>query len=264
MPTRRSRARPPRRLRRQRLSVSIRSRGRPPASPAPVSFLRQLGSFIKAVFAGVVALAAAVSAIAAALYIVAPQLGPREKLGAEIDRIAIAQGVDYVEYTVAEQENGAPLDDAPRIPDRPNPTELGIVVLVHAKLSGFEDRSYSVRISAFDAATHKTFPSPPVDGKVVGSCDDQSPEADEDGIVWRCWLISPPRDAKYFVRVELMDYGPTKELRAGPIASMELIDFRDSETLVSLGPEHPLTQPGLEEPNALLGLSAFPSTKSEG
>lgn len=48
------------------------------ATPAHGSFLHQLWTFAKTLFAGLVALVAAVSAIAAALYIVAPQLGPAQ------------------------------------------------------------------------------------------------------------------------------------------------------------------------------------------
>jgi len=230
--------RPTPRLRWQRSSGPARSSENAPVAHAPSSFLKRLGTFSKALLAGAVALAAAISAIAAALYIVAPQLSPREKLGAEIDRVAVSQGVDYSTYKTEQRWNG----HASRSPEEPDdPTEMGVVVLVHAKLSGYEDRSYSLRVTAFDAETHKAFPppsapsSPDEPGKVMGTCDGKSPKADEDGVAWRCWLISPPRDAEYFLRIELMDNGPTIELVEGPVESTELMDFRDSETLTSLG-----------------------------
>ncbi|MGN7187710.1 hypothetical protein [Microbacterium enclense] len=188
--------------------------------------------FAKTLFAGMVALAAAVSAIAAALFIVAPQLGPRDKLGAEIDRVAVSQGVDY--FTSTGRDPFSRTTEDPAFP------AMGVEVLVHAKLSGYEDRSYSVRVTALDAETYKAVDLSPVigaDGGVVSTCDDRSPKADEDGVAWRCWHVTPPRDVRYLLRVELMDNGRTDELREGPLESQQLMDFRDSETVTSIGPE---------------------------
>ncbi|MBF4461023.1 MULTISPECIES: hypothetical protein [unclassified Rathayibacter] len=194
-----------------------------------LSRVRTIG---KALLGAVVALAGAITAVAAALFIVAPQLAPREKLGAELDRIAIAQGVHYGEYEGV--QGIVPAADE----EKSNPPERGLVVIVHAKLYGFEDRSYSLAVTAYDATTHIRVPLPMTEGDFSATCDNKSPAADEDGVAWRCWLIAPPRGVEYFLRAELLDSGPTQELKPGPVkGSRELLDFIDSEVLTSAGPD---------------------------
>jgi hypothetical protein len=193
-------------------------------SPGPATFWGKFRGVGKALFAAVVALAGAVTAIAAALYIVAPELKPREKLGAELDRIAVAQGVSYDQYLSDQGREPQPGESVP--------TEPGVAVLVHAKLFGFEDRSYAVTVVAYDAET-LTAIHPKQEGEFESTCEGESPKADEDAVAWRCWMIAPPVGAKYFVRAELYDHGPIKDLKPGTVDSGDLLDFLDSPEVAS-------------------------------
>ena len=174
-------------------SSGARSSGDDSSKAGSFAALKRGGSLL---FKGVVATAGAVSVVAAALYILFPGAIPRQKLGAELDRVVVQQGVSLSRYN-AEMGRTATKDEV----DTP-----GIVVLVHAKLLGFEDRGYVANVFALDAETHQDlFPPNDVPAAICGI---KSPEADEDAVAWRCWLIAPPSGKKFMVRVELTDLGP--------------------------------------------------------
>lgn len=182
---------------------------------------------LRGLLRGTLTLAASITAISAALYIVAPQFAPRDSLGAELDRVGIAQGIDYGGYQRQQYEEIDPAATVPR--------ESGIVVTVHAKLSAFQDRSYTLNLTPYEAKTN--IPIPPQDSlsSFVSTCENKSPKAQEDNIAWRCWLIAPPEGLEYFIRVELLDGGPTKDIKSGPVGHQDFLDFIDSDVFISPG-----------------------------
>jgi hypothetical protein len=188
-----------------------------------------VGTFGKALLGTIVAMATAITSISAALYIVAPQYAPREKLGAELDRISIAQGVPYEFFNRGAGVGGG----SPPIED---PTQDGLEVLMHARLSGFENRTYSVRIDIYDAETNARIGPVAKSETLASECDSSSPGAREDSVAFRCWLVAPPKGIQYFIRAELHDLGQTAFLDfAGPDAPTTLLDFIDSKSFESLG-----------------------------
>ena len=124
-------------------------------------------------FAGI---AAAMVAIMAALYIIAPHLKPREKLGADLDHVAVTQDVDFNEY----QSMDGQRDDEPSGSSPP-----GVLVVAHATLKGYEDRNYLVCVTIMDADTMWTV-SPPAGEMSLASCELKSPHALEEGVIWHC------------------------------------------------------------------------------
>lgn len=180
---------------------------------------------MKALLGGAVALAGAITAIAAALYIVAPQLAPRAKLGAELNRVAVEQAVDYEAYR--EQ-----LKNAPNV--EPS-SQNGVAVLVRAGLTGFEDRSYSVEVDAYNADNSiRIYPDESSNG-FSSTCEAKSPKAREDSVAWICWLVAPPEGTKFFVRAQLYEYGSTEDFGEGNTEQRrELLDFYDSAEMVSV------------------------------
>lgn len=190
---------------------------------------KRASTFITGAIGFTSALAGATTAIIAALYLVAPQLAPREKLGAELDRVSIAQGVHFDSFKAETSPGSKPAVD--------DPPENGVVGLVHANLSGFKDRSYGINVTAYASGSNGPVAMKKSEGGFNASCDSRSPRADEDGVAWRCWMVAPPRGVKYFVRAELSDSGLTRDLRSGPVTrSWALLDFLDSAEFTSLGP----------------------------
>lgn len=183
-----------------------------------------VGTFIKGAVAFVAMLATMITAVAASLYIVAPELRPREKLGASLDRLAVTQAVPYYQYAAEQGQE----DIEEPIPDAP-----GITVLVHATLIGYQDRSYSMNVRLLDAETLQPLHIG-MDQPFTSTCENKSPRADEDGVSWRCWTVSPPASSKYIVRAELFDAGPSKNLLPGPIRGYrELLDFYESPVITA-------------------------------
>jgi hypothetical protein len=223
---------PPRPLPRRWPAITSRSDARRTSrvnSTRKGSTYSSVGNFGKAILGTIVAIAGAIASISTALYIVAPQYAPREKLGAELDRISIAQGVPY---EVFDRWAGFGEESLPN----KNSTEDGLEVLIHAKVSGFENRSYSVRVDLYDAGTNARISPAITSGTLASACDSSSPSAKEDSVAFRCWLVAPPKGTQYFVRAELHDLGQTIFLDfAGPDAPTKLLDFIDSQSFESLG-----------------------------
>lgn len=190
---------------------------------------------LRAAFSGLVAMAGAVTAIAAALYIVAPQLQPREKLGADVDKIGITQAVTLEEYGRATGLN---------YEDHADATMPGIQVMVHVTLTGFEDRAYSVSTAAYDPvdlvpvepARIKAAPGSSAE-TLHSTCENKTPKAREAGVVWTCWLASPAPGKEFFVRAAVFDSGLLTDQRSGPVLpdDRELLDWLDSQVLTATG-----------------------------
>lgn len=182
------------------------------------------GGFTKGVVTWLAAVASLVAALVGATYLIAPDLKPKDKLGATVDRIGIEQNVDYRAYE--HKLNGAE-PSSPR--DEPSPR--GIEVLVRASLFGFSDRGYSVRITLLESETLQAIPI--TDQLVYSTCEVLSPKANEDGVTWRCWASSPPPGTRYIVRAEIYDdgqYGKLNDVAQDDV----LLDFLDSPELTAL------------------------------
>ncbi len=137
------------------------------------------------------AVASLVAALVGATYLIAPELKPRDKLGATLDRIGIEQRVDYGSYDKMSRE-GSPSPEKETGPHK-------VEVLVHASLNGFSDRFYSVKITLLESESFKEIDVP------LSSCEVRSPKANEEGVAWRCWASSPPPGTPYIVRAEIFD-----------------------------------------------------------
>jgi hypothetical protein len=90
-------------------------------------------------FAGLVA--TTIGSVYVGLYAVAPNLAPRDKLGAMIDHIAVENGVSYAEYSRRMSYVG---DDS-QADIRP-----GVMIFIRVTLTGYKDRSYSMRMHMLD------------------------------------------------------------------------------------------------------------------
>jgi hypothetical protein len=182
-----------------------------------------LSGFTKGVITWLGALVSLVVALVGATYLIAPDLKPRDKLGAALDRIGIEQGVDYRSYEAALDHDGS---SAPQSEVTPR----GIEILVHASLYGFSDRFYSVRITLMESNSHKEIP---VD---LSSCEVRSPKANEDGVAWRCWASSPSAGTSYIVRAEIFDDGKYEGQKEDVVRGNVLLDFLDSPEFTALPP----------------------------
>ena len=157
-----------------------------------------------------------------------PDLQPREKLGATIDHVAVEHGVDYGEY---ERRMGYTGNGEVGREVAPGP---GNMVFVRVSLAGFRDRSYSMSVVLIDTHGRQALASPPEGVKTVGTCENLSPSANEEGISWRCWHLSLPAGTPYRIRVELYDAGVTNEIKEGPIEHYRvLLDFQETDVLTS-------------------------------
>ncbi|MDZ4351783.1 MAG: hypothetical protein U1B81_04070 [Arthrobacter sp.] len=161
-----------------------------------------------------------VAALVGATYLIAPELKPRDKLGATLDRIGIEQSVEHASYEEKKRR-----DDTSSPEKETSPR--GIEVLVHASLNGFSDRFYSLRIRLLESESLKEI------GLDRSSCEVRSPKANEEGVAWRCWASSPPPGTPYIVRAEIFDdgqyVGPEYEERDNV-----LLDFLDSPAFTAL------------------------------
>jgi hypothetical protein len=150
-------------------------------------------------------------------------LKPREKLGADLDHVAVTQDVDFNEY---QSMDGRQSDDAPSGTSPP-----GVLVVAHATLHGYEDRHYLVCVTVMDADTMWTIP-PPAGEVSLASCELKSPHASEEGVIWHCWITAPKAGAHYIVRAKLYDSGKTEDL-SRPTDESQLLDFMDTGVLTS-------------------------------
>jgi hypothetical protein len=197
----------------------------PPAKGNGIfSRFTRLSGFTKGVITWLGAVASLVAALVGATYLIAPDLKPRDKLGATVDRIGIEQSVDYrsYEYKMNRNEPSSPRDE---------PSRRGIEVLVRASLYGFTDRGYSVRITLLESESLKAIYV--TDEPFQSTCEILSPKANEDGVTWRCWATSPPPKTRYVVRAEIYDdgqYGKLNDAADGDV----LLDFLDSSELTAL------------------------------
>jgi hypothetical protein len=162
-----------------------------------------------------------VAAIYAALYLVAPNLKPREKLGASISTISIQNDVPVREY---ERQMGTSEDDRDRDPER-----LGSMIFVSASIVGFTDRSYSMAVVPLDSVTRTAATPPTQPMEFTSTCESQTIKATEDVASWRCWIDNRGIPSTFIIRAELYDGGPTEEIRAGVIEGYRpLLHFLDS------------------------------------
>ncbi|MEV7132122.1 hypothetical protein AB0N24_04455 [Arthrobacter sp. NPDC093128] len=182
-----------------------------------------LGGFTKWMITWLGAVASLIAALVGATYLIAPDLKPRDKLGAALDRIGIEQSVDHAAYErkMSDADSSSPVQ---------GPSPHGIEVLVHASLYGYSDRFYSVEITLLEAESLKEINAD------LSTCEVRSPKANEDGVTWRCWTSSPPPGTAYIVRAEIFDdgqyEGPKDE---GPSDNL-LLDFLDSPKFTALPP----------------------------
>lgn len=185
-----------------------------------------LSGFTKGVITWLGAVASLVAALVGATYLVAPDLKPREKLGATVDRIGIEQSVDYRAYErkMNREDPSSPKDE---------PTRRGIEVLVRASLYGFSNRGYSVGITLLESESLKAINV--TDQPLHSTCEILSPKANEDGVTWRCWASSPPPGTRYIVRAEIYDDGQYEKL-SDAARDVVLLDFLDSPELTALPP----------------------------
>jgi hypothetical protein len=196
----------------------------PPAAGTGIfSRFTRLSGFTKGVITWLGAAVSLVAALVGATYLIAPDLKPRDKLGATVDRIGIEQNVDYraYEYKLNRGEPSSPKDEPPR---------HGVEVLVRASLYGFTDRKYSVKITLLEAESLKAINV--IDEPFQSTCQVLSPKANEDGVTWRCWATSPTAATRYIVRAEIYDDGQYGKLDAAH--DDVLLDFLDSPALTAL------------------------------
>lgn len=177
-----------------------------------------LSGYTKRVITWLGAVASLVAALVGATYLIAPELKPRDKLGATLDRIGIEQGVDYGSY---EDKLGAPSSHGNES------TPRGIEVLVHASLYGFSDRFYSLRITLLESESLKRI------DVAHSTCQLRSPKANEEGVAWRCWASSPPPGTPYIVRAEIFDDGQYLGQKYEERDNV-LLDFLDSPAFTGL------------------------------
>lgn len=201
------------------------TRRNPPAPDAATATPKTSALIGKALvsFVSFVALVAAtVASVSAAILIVYPELKPREKLGAELDKITVETSVTFGRY--AREADGRYAEVAPE-----NEMVDGLYLLVHANLLGYEERSYSVKTAILDSKTRSRVDSPKLlADNNSGRCETRSPNSEEDGLVWRCWLAAPRPGQKFIVRVELTDAGDKSDQRAGPVGYEPVLDFIES------------------------------------
>jgi hypothetical protein len=188
-----------------------------------ISRFEHLSGFTKGVITWFGAVASLVAALVGATYLIAPDLKPRDKLGATLDRIGIVQNVDYRSYEAELNQDGS---SSPENESTPS----GIEVLAHASLYGFSDQFYSIRITLLEAKSFK---------KILldhSSCQVRSPKANEDGVTWRCWASSPPAGTHYIVRAEIFDDGKYEGQKGVVVSRSVLLDFLDSPEFIALPP----------------------------
>lgn len=180
-----------------------------------------LSGFTKGMITWLGAVASLVAALVGATYLVAPELKPRDKLGATVDRIGIQQSVAYCEYSAKLPKENFECQQGSSAP-------RGIEVAVHASLYGFSDRFYSMKVSLLESKTLRGITAD------LSSCEVRSPKANEDGVTWRCWTASPPAGTSYIVRAELFDDGNYEGPKQDTVPGSVLLDFKDSEKITSL------------------------------
>lgn len=177
-------------------------------------------------FVGLVA--TTIASVYVGVYTLLPDLKPREKLGATIDHIVVEHGVEYYEYARRMGYNNDP-EAMARHAEGP-----GDMVFIRVSLAGFKDRSYAMGVMLIDADGRQAFPRPVQEGKASATCENLSPSANEDGISWRCWILSLSPGTKYRIRSELYDSGVAAEIKEGPIKDYRaLLDFSETGVLTS-------------------------------
>lgn len=195
--------------------------GKEPATGRP---LRRFSKATTALLTFTGLVATTIASVSAAMLIVAPQLKPREKLGAELDKITIQLGMPYYSYK-------SEIGDTSTVDDSGDARE-GAYVLVHANILGFKERSYSMDVSLIDARTHKRLLPPKiVTSQTTSTCNNNSPSADEDGLVWQCWIVAPSPGTSFLVRARLYDSGRTSEIKPGPVGHRPVLDFIESKPM---------------------------------
>ena len=172
-------------------------------------------SVAKTVVVSVLAIAATLlttfTGVFTAIHLVAPELRPKEQLGATVEKIAITQDAAYV-------------DDDVTI----SPEVSGIEVLVRAQLMAYQDRSYSMRIELHEAGTMRRLDA---EAGAYITCPILSPTANEETATWTCWVTSPPPGTEYFARAILSDDGPTEDLGKEQNGRAVTLDFLDGPVL---------------------------------
>lgn len=184
------------------------------------------GLVVVVTFLGLVA--TTIGAVFAAVYWIEPDLRPRERLGATIDRIAIEHGVTLYEYV---QLMGPGSVDG--LDDRVE----GDLVLVRVTLEGLKNRRYRVATKVMDESGQEVMN--PTVGKTsfadtLSTCEVLSPESYDYGITWRCWSRTPPPGTVYRIRAEVYDAGSASD-RDNMNATFygPLLDFSESDLMKS-------------------------------
>lgn len=167
-------------------------------------------------------IATTIGSVYVALRAIAPDLAPREKLGATIDHVAVEHGVSYAEYR---RRMSYASEEDPRTDGR-----VGDMVFVRVTMAGFKERSYTMTLHMLDERGTALFAGTEP-GITVSTCENISPQADEDGLSWRCWIQGPPLGTKYRIRAELYDVGLARELPPGPTNFETLLDFVETTQL---------------------------------
>lgn len=114
--------------------------------------------------------------------------------------------------------------------------QMGVEVMVNAKLMTYKDRSYFVKAELYEADSMRQL-RPAGQGSINGACNGKSPKANIDTATWVCWHVSPAAGTKYFVRATLYDKGPSERIvPATPEGGVfedefisEALNFADSE-----------------------------------
>ncbi|TVU58459.1 hypothetical protein FQP90_21150 [Paenarthrobacter nitroguajacolicus] len=185
------------------------------------SAYESLGGFTKGMITWLGAVASLVAALVGATYLVAPDLKPRDKLGAAVDRIGIQQDIAYCEYEAKLASENSECQEGPD-------ARRGVEVVVHASLNGFSDRIYFMRVTLLDSETLRAI------AVAHSGCEGKSPKANEDGVTWRCWSGSPPAGTSYIVRAELFDDGSYAGQKRDVARGHVLLDFIDSQKITSV------------------------------
>jgi hypothetical protein len=110
----------------------------------------------------------------------------------------------------------------------------GVMIFIRVTLTGYKDRSYSMRMQMLDGRGRELFVGDEL-GIAISTCENLSPRANEDGVSWRCWSQTPAPGTSYRIRAELYDAGPVRDLSHGDITtSQPLLDFMETDQLTVL------------------------------
>lgn len=180
---------------------------------------KRFGRFLVATVTALGLIATTTASVAAALWLAAPQLKPREKLGGQLDHIAIENEASYLAYwTDAGRSTGSI--------GRADLTLKGVYIFVHATLLGFKERTYSVIPMPIDERTNKRIIlNNPLTNGNHAVCDGAIPTATRMVLCGDAGPYRRPRRLGLELGVVLKDAGRTAELRPGPLGHQPMLDL---------------------------------------